>query len=299
MVFSLLSLAFSGAADLARPLNAAASTRLSDAPNIWLTEGFLSEAAVAHMRALVPKEEAAYEPCIGQRDEFEFKKCTFLPVEEGDEVLAATLAKLEHTWNVDVGRLRRGGLPVIRYLPGAPPVGKHGDQDKHGTVPNATLVVYLTQSDRSAAGGATGQTIFPEAGVKVTPTPGAVLSFQNVDEAGAPHPRGKHLVSAVPADAASDRLVLQIPLAHENGTRPYAYPEHVSGEKKPGEHESMHGSAEQINAFKAALAAGMSMAVAFMAAKAGKFEVADEPALKAQAEATGKFSEEDFKPKEA
>ena len=61
----------------------------------------------------------------------------------------------------------------------------------------------------------------------------------------------------------------------------------------------MHGSAEQINAFKAALAAGMSMAVAFMAAKAGKFEVADEPALKAQAEATGKFSEEDFKPKEA
>ena len=34
----------------------------------------------------------------------------------------------------------------------------------------------------------------PEANVEVTPKQGSVLSFQNVDENGAPHPKGKHLV---------------------------------------------------------------------------------------------------------
>ena len=65
-----------------------------------------------------------------------------------------------------------------------------------------------------------------------------MLAFQNVDAAGAPHPNGKHLVSAVPKDAAGDRLILQIPITHPTSrggggrARPYAYPEHVSGNKK-------------------------------------------------------------------
>ena len=49
---------------------------------------------------------------------------------------------------------------------------------------------------------------------------GAVLAFQNVDAAGAPHPKGKHLVSAVPKDAAGDRLILQIPIVHGGGDAP-------------------------------------------------------------------------------
>ena len=48
----------------------------------------------------------------------------------------------------------------------------------------------------------------------------------------------------MPKDAAGDRLILQIPIAHPasrgggggggggGGVRPYAYPEHVSGNKK-------------------------------------------------------------------
>ena len=50
-------------------------------------------------------------------------------------------------------------------------MGKHGDEDRHGVVPNATLVVYLTGSTGGAATAA-GQTVFPEAGVAVSPTPG-------------------------------------------------------------------------------------------------------------------------------
>ena len=77
------------------------------------------------MLSKVPKDEAAYSPCIGQVDEFDSKRCTFLPV-AGDALLEAQLAKIEHSFDIDVAQLKSGGLPIIRYLPGAPPVGKHG-----------------------------------------------------------------------------------------------------------------------------------------------------------------------------
>lgn len=287
IMLSVASLALSGV-DLARP-GTMASTRLSASPNIWLTHDFLSPAAVQHMLSKVPKDEAAYEPCIGQVDEFKSKRCTFLPV-KGDEILEAAIDKIENVWDVDVAKLREG-LPIIRYLPGAPPVGKHGDEDRHGVVPNATLVMYLTNPSGASAGG---RTIFADANVAVTPKQGSVLSFQNVDDAGAVHPLAKHTVSAVPHDATSDRLVVQVPIAHKAGMRAYAYPEHVSGNKKPGEHEHLHGTAEQKAASQAALAAGFGIAVAYMAAKAGKFDEADAAKLEEEAKATGKFAEKDF-----
>ena len=46
------------------------------------------------------------------------------------------------------------------------------------------------------------------------------------------------------------------------GAPPHAYAEHVSGNKKPGEHEKLHGNAQQKGAYAAAVAAGMSIAVA-------------------------------------
>merc|ERR1719375_3033395 len=106
-------LSLSASKDLARPMGADGATRLSASPNIWLTHDFLSPQTVAHMIAKVPKDEAAYSPCIGQVEEFDSKRCTFLPV-EGDDVLEAVLAKVEHTWNVDIEKLKRG-LPIIRY----------------------------------------------------------------------------------------------------------------------------------------------------------------------------------------
>jgi len=283
------------ATDLARPdaRVVPGATQLSADPAIWFSPALLSQEQLARIRAKVPADEAAYAPCIGQVDEFDSKKCTFVPV-EGDVLLETAVASLGRAWGVDVSRLVSGGLPVIRYLPGAPAVGKHGDEDRRGAVPNATLVVYLTDPSGAGTGG---KTVFPEAGVTVSPQAGAVLSFENtVGPSGIPHPKAKHLVSAVPADAASDRLVVQIPLAHPAGAVPYAYPEHVSGAKKPGEHESLHGTDAQKGAYKSALAAGLSIAVAFMAAKAGKFDPADVPALEEQAKATGKFSAEDLTP---
>jgi len=277
--------------DLAQPMTQT-SQRLSASPNIHITHDFLSSAAVSHMLAKVPKDEAAYAPCIGQVQEFASKRCTFLPV-AGDEILEAAVAKIEATWDIDTTQLKQG-LPIIRYLPGAPPVGKHGDEDRHGSIPNATLVLYLT----NPSGGAGGQTIFPDANVVVTPKQGSILSFQNVDDNGAVHPLAKHSVGAVPQDATSDRLVVQVPIAHKHGQRAYAYPEHVSGGKKPGQHESMHGTDEQKAAAQAALAAGFGIAIAYMAAKAGKFDEADLPALTEEAKATGKFVDADFEPKQ-
>jgi len=239
----------------------------------------------------VPKDEAAYTPCIGQVAEFDSKKCTFLPV-VGDALVEAALAKVEHAWNIDVDQIAKQGLPIIRYLPGAPQVGKHGDEDRHGVVPNATLVIYLTKPSGTSNGG---RTVFPEAKLEVTPRQGSVLSFQNVDESGNPHPLAKHLVSPVPKDAEGDRLVVQIPIAHKAGVRPYAYPEHVSGGKKPGQHESMHGSDAQKAAAQAATALGFGIAIAYMAAKAGKFDPADYDTLKQEADATGKFTADEMK----
>ena len=294
LILAPLLASSAAATDLARPSPSVSGTRLSGSPNIWLTHDFLSTKAIAHIISKVPKDEAAYSPCIGQVDEFDSKRCTHVPV-AGDEIMEAALAKIENTWNVDVAKMHEGGLPIIRYLPGAPAVGKHGDEDRHGIVPNATLVMYLTASTGS---GKPGQTIFPEADVAVSPKPGSVLSFQNVDEHGARHPHAKHLVSAVPKDAAGDRLVVQIPIAYgSKSARPFAYPEHVSGNKKPGEHEKMHGTADQKAAYTAAVAAGVSIAVAFMAAKAGKFDEADTGALEAAAKESGKFSDSDFSTK--
>ena len=87
-----------------------------------------------------------------------------LPV-AGDALLEEVTATIGTTWNIDVSLLRRDGLPIIRYLPGAPSVGVHGDIGATGLVPNVTLVLYLT--DGEAASGeveqkqGSGQTFFP------------------------------------------------------------------------------------------------------------------------------------------
>jgi hypothetical protein len=261
---SLLSVTASNK-DLARPVSVAAEA-LSASPNIWVAHNFLSQEAVTHMLSKIPKEESAYEPCIGQVDQFASKRCTFLPAKD-DEIISAAIAKIGHTWQVDTSRLAKG-LPIIRYLPGAPAVGKHGDMNEHGVVPNATLVLYLTDAEHES-----GQTIFPEAGVTVTPQSGSVLAFQNVDGTGRPHPKAEHLVGAVSKHATHDRLVVQIPMMHElGGAEPYAYPQHVSGMKAPGQHESMHGNQDQKAAYTAAIAAGVGIAVAYMAAKNSKWD---------------------------
>lgn len=95
-------------------------------------------------------------------------------------------------------------------------------------MPNATLVVYLTDGEDGS-----GETHFPALDLKVRPSRGSVLSFMNVDAAGAPDPKSKHGVSAVSSRTGRDRVVLQIPLLATGGpgARARAYPEHVSGGK--------------------------------------------------------------------
>ena len=78
-------------------------------------------------------------------------------------------------------------------------------------------MLYLTPPGADAPVG--GQTFFPDAGARATPSPGAVLSFENRDAAAAaPHAKAKHGVRAVPKPAAHDRFVAQLPI----GRRPTA-----------------------------------------------------------------------------
>ena len=143
------------------------------------------------------------------------------------------IGKLAEQWDIDTSMLTKG-LPVIRYLPGAPPVGVHGDKGGNGAVPNATLLMYLTNSELAdQPDSASGQTFFPEVNVVVSPHRGNVLSWTNVDTHGTPDPAAKHGVRSVSKDSKSDRFVVQIPIIFKVGNnRGLAYPEHVSGMKK-------------------------------------------------------------------
>merc|ERR1719253_1505473 len=130
-----------------------------------------------------------------------------LPVREGDAVVAAALDKIGAAWGVDVTPFRESGMPITRYLPGAAGRREHTDTSESGAVPNATLVLYLTDGDDGS-----GATVFPQVGVKVHPTRGSILSFMNHDAKGKPDKGARHGVSAVSFGARRDRIVLQIPL---------------------------------------------------------------------------------------
>ena len=71
------------------------------------------------MLSKVPKDEAAYSPCIGQVDEFDSKRCTFLPV-AGDALLEAQLAKIEHSFNQSREARLKDFLTQARRPPARP-----------------------------------------------------------------------------------------------------------------------------------------------------------------------------------
>ena len=199
------------------------TVELQPTPAIHLTRNLLSNASVARVLAGIPLDEAAWHPCIGQKQEYAYKKCALVAAPA--DVLSAVEASFP---GVDTSALAKGGLPIIRYLKGSRAVGVHGDVDHGGRVPNATIVVYLTDAETASD----GQTFFPALDLRVSPEAGAALTFANVDERGWPDARARHGVSAVSRTAARDRLVVQIPLRpNADGDGWEAYAEHVSGAK--------------------------------------------------------------------
>lgn len=204
--------------------------RLRDSPAIWLAQDVLSNATVQHVLKSLPTSESRWSPCIGQTQEFASKRCTLLAV-AGDPTLEAAIKTVGAAYDVDVARLLSGGLPIIRYLPGGAAVGVHGDIGATGLVPNATLVLYLTDGGEELGGA----TFFPSADLQVTPRRGSVLSFTNLDAWGQPSAEAVHGVTALSSRATRDRLVVQIPLL-QRGNQRLAYPEHVSGAKHKGQY---------------------------------------------------------------
>lgn len=211
------------ASQLATPVFGAGH-QLREFPAVYLTDAVLPTATVLHALSKIKEFSAAnWEPCVGQRSQFASKRCLTLPV-AGDQVLEAAVSTIGQTYNIDVSALKADGLPIIRYLPGAPAVGVHGDKGVDGVVPNATLVLYLTDG----GGDIGGRTFFPSSQIEVSPKHGSCLSFANGDVST------HHGVEALSANAPSDRMVVQIPLLLQSSTGIYdgvAYSEHVSGNK--------------------------------------------------------------------
>ena len=94
---------------------------ISLAAGLKLSRNVLSDAAVDHIVGLVPADESLWVPCIGQVEELASKRCTLILV---DADVQRSLAAISTTFGVDTSALDM--LPIIRYLPGAPPVGVHG-----------------------------------------------------------------------------------------------------------------------------------------------------------------------------
>ena len=107
MLTSLVAFIAVSAKDLAAPSTSLETERLSSSPNIHITHEFLSSTAIAHLLSKVPKDESKYEPCIGQKEEFDSKRCTLLPT-EGDEIAEAAIAKIGTTWGIDTSLLLKG-----------------------------------------------------------------------------------------------------------------------------------------------------------------------------------------------
>jgi len=216
--------------DMAKP-SVSTTRQLHATPSIYLSEDFACNRTVTHLLHKLAIAESAWTPCIGQTQEFATKRCTLLPVGE-DSQLRALLAQIESAFQVSTDRLVEGGLPIIRYVPGAPAVGVHGDIGASGVVPNMTLVLYLTDAEHGD-----GHTHFPHLGVSVAPKRGAILSFANVGADGHPDANSKHGVTQVSKYASRDRMVVQIPILLQVGgsdskeLRGVCYPEHVSGSK--------------------------------------------------------------------
>ena len=226
-MFTLLVAGLAADSPLSRP---SGDTRvLSNYPGIYLTDDLWNYTLVEHVISKLPNEEKAWTPCIGQVNEFSSKRCTILPV--SDDMMESALKAVSNRFNVDVQPLLSGGFPIIRYLPGAPQVPVHGDRGANGLIPNATLVVYLT--DAYVGEKSSGQTFFPDLDIEVTPSRGSVLSFENVDRLTGKHiPTARHGVRAISQHAGVDRLVVQIPLVLTPGMKKtMALPEHVSGNK--------------------------------------------------------------------
>jgi len=175
--------------------------------------------AVSRLKSVAPTE---WFPCRGQSSQFEWKQCFNLPV-LGDRMLENAVDMIGAAYNLDVSELAADGIPIIRYLPGAPAVGVHGDVGDHGEVPETTLVLYLTDGGPHVG----GRTFFPGPQYYVTPKRGSCLSIENG------HNSTRHGVEAFSSAALHERLVIQIPTRRKaHATMLSAYSQHVSGTGK-------------------------------------------------------------------
>ena len=141
------------------------------AEGIWLFEDFLSERQLKRIQELAPASDSArWEPCSGTAHHtISLKRCTHVAVGDDPET-QAFLRKLDHTFGVEATQTVEL-LPLVMYLPGADATRAHVDYFVNGSVPDMSLLFYLTPTPEG-----TGRTQFPNVGLNVQPIPGALLA---------------------------------------------------------------------------------------------------------------------------
>ena len=81
------------AKDLAAPQTAAGTHLHGPYPSVWLTPVWALTTADSVISKVPTHDESVWEPCVGQIDQFDSKRCTNLPV-LGDAILEALLERV-------------------------------------------------------------------------------------------------------------------------------------------------------------------------------------------------------------
>ena len=82
---------------------------ISLAAGLTLRRNVITDTAVDHIVGLVPADEAAWAPCIGQVEEFVSKRCTLIPVDaDVQRSLAARGLAVPHDYGESPGEVSPG-----------------------------------------------------------------------------------------------------------------------------------------------------------------------------------------------
>lgn len=172
-----------------------------------LLPGFLKGAEISHTLFLLMT--SAWYPCPLQEEHFPLKRCTKLNVSH--------FASKLKTFNLSVPY-----VAVTMDLPSTQRTMRHYfhydvfPERNTTTPPNATVLVYLTDSESTLPMNVSGRTMFPRSNLSIVPRAGTLVSWKNTLPDGSRNPYSLHGVG--PYAGTIPRIAFQIPIDGSLGT---------------------------------------------------------------------------------
>ena len=134
------------AADLAKP--AANGTQLASSPSVWITQDFLEGAHIDGVLGMLPTTESHGRRALARSPSLLEALHDSTRRRDADGALISLIERVS-AFGVDATALRRAGSPSFGTCR-CTSAGVRGDIGHDGLVPNATLILYLTDSEHDS-----------------------------------------------------------------------------------------------------------------------------------------------------